>query len=111
MRYALLILIMTLSATASASYTCDQLTVEQLCTLRDGYDMATCARGYCGGPEYNCDTCPGLLDAGVDLNIPATTTSQDGGCSMAGAPSHTFSFVPLVLAAIVLLRSRRRSTT
>ena len=95
---------------ALASYQCDQLTIGQICTYRDGYDMATCSRSYCGDPQYNCETCPGLLDAGVDLSGRAPV--GDGGCQMAARAATGTAPLHLVLALLVgaLLRRRVRSS-
>jgi uncharacterized protein (TIGR03382 family) len=79
-----------------------------VCTYRDGYDMATCSRTYCGNSAYNCETCPGLLDGGVDLNVPSAMTSPgSGGCQMANGGDVGFSIAFFVLGGAVLYRRRR----
>ena len=70
--------------------------------------MATCS--YCGNEVYNCTTCPGVLDSGVDLEkqYDQSASSTSSGCEL--APGHAAGVTPVVgiglFAGMVWLRRR-----
>jgi len=104
-----LFLAVTLSSTSVlASYTCDQLTVGEVCTYRDGYDMATCERTYCGNEVYNCETCPGLLDGGADLSAPIVAM-DNSGCQMTGRQRSGDAALVMTLGLFGVAFARRRT--
>ena len=129
-RWSVLVVFVLLAAAtpALASYQCCNLTREDVCRLRDGNDMAVCEHSYCGTAAYDCQTCPGLLDAGVDLKAPIVddraqcqmadmqvqinpTPGAGSGCDVTrhGTTGGASPFAVLVfLCGAVLVRRARR---